>query len=69
MSVCDKCPNGEFAKENGYYHWLSLSNFLYFLLLEGYIEEPTYKTMEDHLMSLKCAVIEMETARPEKKKP
>lgn len=40
-------------RESTYIKWLNLFNFIRFLYLEKYIEQETYKEMQDNLMGIK----------------
>jgi hypothetical protein len=52
MIRCSECDH-KLYKENKYMNWLSLMNFVDFLLLEEYINKETAESMTDRLMDFK----------------
>ena len=52
MQICSACGHKMYS-ETKYMSWLSLMNFIDFLLMEGYIEKETAEDMTDHLMDFK----------------
>jgi len=52
MLRCSECKKN-IIKDTKYMDWLSLYNFLEFLFNEKYIEEVTYSSMVDRLMTFK----------------
>jgi len=56
---CSTCKK-EIVKTTKYMDWLSLYNFMSFLYNEQYIEEETYTSMVDKLMTLKMYACEEE---------
>ncbi len=57
MIRCAECskPVIEMTK---YQNWLKIYNFLEFLLMEGYIEQGTYESMVDAIMTFKIFAYE-----------
>jgi len=49
---CDECKK-YIVDQTKYMDWLSLVNFMEFLLSEDYIEKATYDSMMDRLMTFK----------------
>jgi hemerythrin len=41
-----------------YYHWITIFNFIHFLREEEYIEDATFKTINDHVIALKEIVMD-----------
>lgn len=56
---CSDCKK-PIVKITKYSDWLSLYNFFEFLFFEGYIEEATYNSMLDKLMTFKVCCDEEE---------
>jgi hypothetical protein len=56
MIRCAECskPVIEMTK---YQNWLRIYNFFEFLFMEGYIEQSTYESMVDNIMTFKLFAI------------